>query len=107
MNTIKHSFEEFSWRSRLFLNSQILIRLLSFIAEYKKKKDEDTLVKVFLYAHFLDEKYSEGMYPEMREHIQELLYLEGEIKKKTIDPGKDKHIVGYVIDRTIWHFTGE
>lgn len=102
---MENEFENFTWRSKLYLNSQIIIKLLSYLTKYIQK--EVQLYKVFQFVEYLNKKFSNELYPEVKNQINELAKLEEEIKTGAIYPKRDEHIIKYVVNTILWHFTGE
>lgn len=102
---MENEFEDFTWRSRLYLNSQIIIKLLSYLTKYTQK--EVQLDKVFQFVEYLNKKFSNELYPEVKNQINELTKLEEEIKTGAIYPKRDAHVIKYVVNTILWHFTGE
>lgn len=103
--TTENQFENFTWRSKLYLNSQVVIKLLSYLTKYSKK--EFPLDEIFQFTEYLNNQFNQELYPEIKTQLKELTDLREEIKTGSIQPKRDEHVIKYVVNTVLWHFTGE
>jgi len=95
---------EIIWGSTLFVNAQIILSLISKLSKYKEDKVE--LQNIFDYANAIKARQKIKLYKELQQEIDEICFLEKEIKEGEIKI-EDKNIINFVFDSIIVVFTGD
>lgn len=90
------------WGSRLFINAQFTMQLVSLLSKYINGEGE--LQNVFVYANALKQQRKVKLYAEVKREVDEICFLEKEIKAGEIGV-EDKKIIDFVLNNIILVFT--
>ena len=67
------------WGNKLFVNTQFVLSLVNQLSKFGK--GETDFHSVFIYANAIRKQNKIRLYDELRKEIEEILYLENEIKE--------------------------
>lgn len=92
------------WGNKLFVNAQFVLSLVNQLSKFGEGKAD--LQSVFIYANAIRKQDKIRLYDELRKEIEEILYLENEIKEGNVSVG-DKNLINFVLGSTITIFTSK
>ncbi len=85
------------WGNKLFVNAQFILGLVTLLSKYMR--GETDLQFVFAYTNAIKKQKKIKLFEEMKREVDEILYLENEIKEGIV-PLKNKDLIAYVLTST-------
>lgn len=92
------------WGSRLFVNAQLVSRLLSLLVAYNN--GECTLSYLFRYVHAIEEQKKVKLYKEFEVQLKEFIVLEELLRTGKVSLTDDS-VISFTVNRMFWNFTKE
>jgi hypothetical protein len=102
MSLNKNYFQDIIWGNKLFVNAQFVLSLVNLLSKFGR--GETDLQSVFMYANAIKKQNKIKLYDELRKEVEEILYLENEIKEGRISEG-NKELINFVLSSTVTIFT--
>lgn len=102
MATSNDMLNDIVWGNKLFANAQFILGLVTLLSKYVK--GETDLQSVFNYANAIKKQNKIKLYDELRKEIEEILYLETEIKEGRVSE-ENKELINFVLSSTVTIFT--
>jgi len=91
VTSLNNSLENIVWGNKLFVNAQFVLSLVNQLSKFGKGETIKKQNKIKLYD-------------ELKKEIEEIIYLENEIKEGRVSEG-NKELIHFVLSSTVTIFT--